>query len=89
MMSLMSNETSALRTYHVGLGAVRHIHDLDSDDLAAQRQAAGAAHDSGGAFADGLEQLVVHGTDRELPLPAPRCQKRALLPLRPHIGPLP
>ena len=81
------NERQAARTYHVGLGALRHVHDLDGDDLAAERAAPRAAHDGGGAVPDGLEQLVVRRADGELPLPPPPRQRAALLPL-PHAAAL-
>lgn len=72
------------RIVHVGLGAQRHVHDLDGDDLAAEGQAAGAADDGGGAVADGLEQLVVGRADGELALPGPRRRR----PSSPLLAPL-
>lgn len=69
---------------------MRHVHDLDGDDLAAERAAPRPAHDGGGAVPDGLEQVVVRRPDGELPLP-PLGRRRhrqlpAPLPL-PHIAP--
>ena len=78
---------AARNTYHVGLSALRHVHDLDGDDLAADRPAPRPAHDGGGAVPDGLEQLVVRRADGELPLPPPPRQWAALLPL-PHAAAL-
>ena len=78
---------AARNTYHVGLSALRHVHDLDGYDLAAERPAPRPAHDGGGAVPDGLEQLVVRRADGELPLPPPPRQRAALLPL-PHAAAL-
>ena len=62
-----------VRTYHIVFRALRHVHNLDGDDLAAEGEAPGPANDGGGAIPDRLEQLVVLGPTGELvPLPRPR-----------------
>jgi hypothetical protein len=76
-----------IHTYHVGLGALRHVHDLDGDDLAVEREAARPVHDGGAPVSDRLEQLVVRRPDGELPLPPlGRGRPRLILPLlrEPH-----
>jgi hypothetical protein len=77
-----------IHTYHVGLGALRHVHDLDGDDLAVEREAARPVHDGGAPVSDRLEQLVVRRPDGELPLPplVGRGRPRLTLPLlrEPH-----